>query len=167
MNNLGQHITIANIRSALKENLPGLDAQIKMLPKGRSLSMSTDENVKESAVLILFFSENNTLYFCLTKRHSGLKHHPGQISFPGGKCEKHEKNPYDTALRETEEEIGVEANTIELLGKLTDVYISVSNFNIHPYIGYVEEKPNFIINKYEVEELLIFPLHSIFDSNNY
>lgn len=161
-------ITIEHIIEALQKPLPGKDAQINMLPNGRELiEAGNDPSVITSAVLILIYPENDELFFCLTKRNSNLKHHPGQISFPGGRCELHEKDPSKTALRETEEEIGVPQNQIQLLGKLTEVFVIVSNFNIHPYIGYCAKKPNFIINHKEVEELIELPLHSIFPKENH
>ncbi|MFA9389498.1 MAG: CoA pyrophosphatase [Prolixibacteraceae bacterium] len=161
-------ITIQEIISSLKEPLPGQRAHMKMLPGGRSLTLPTNySQVKKSAVLILLFYEQGLLHFCLTKRNSNLKNHPGQISFPGGRCEKYETDPWETALRETDEEIGIPPHQIQFLGKLSDVFVSVSNFNIHPYIGFIQEKPTFIINHKEVEKLIVLPLHSLFTEENH
>ncbi|MDA3930389.1 MAG: CoA pyrophosphatase [Prolixibacteraceae bacterium] len=161
-----EEIKIDTIYKILEQSLPGIKAHSKMLPKGRSLSYA-NKIVRESAVLILLYPENNKLYFCLTQRNSNLKHHPGQISFPGGRCENHDSNPSETALRETEEEIGVNSSTIKLLGQLSDVYVSVSNFNIHTFIGWVPKKPQFKLNASEVEKIITLPLHSIRKSQNH
>ena len=160
-------ITIDNLISALKAPLPGASAHTTMLPKGRKLDYDSNKpNIKKSAVLMLIYPNNGELFFCLTKRNAKLKHHPGQISFPGGKCEKHEIDTVETALRETEEEIGIERNHIQILGRLSDVYVSVSNFIIHPYIGYISRKPDFKINRKEVDELIVLPLNSILNMAN-
>ena len=160
-------ISIEHIISALKEPLPGKQAHISMLPEGRDLTDSdTNHSINKSAVLILIYPEGDELYFCLTKRNSMLKHHPGQISFPGGRCENHETDPWVTSLRETKEEIGVPQNQIKLIGKLSEVFVKVSNFIIYPYIGFSSEKPDFKVNHNEVEALIVLPLMSILSDNN-
>lgn len=162
------NITIEQLKLALKKPLPGEKAHLRMLPKGRKLTHTeNDSSIKKSAVLMLLYPENNELFFCLTKRNLKLRHHPGQISFPGGRCEKHETDPWLTALRETEEEVGLNRDQIQFVGRLSDVYVSVSNFNIHPYIGYSRKKPTFVVNDDEVDELICLPLHSIFLEKNH
>ena len=161
------NITIEKISEALTHQLPGRSAHLRMVPAGRSLSIPEgSKNIKKSAVLMLLYLHEDQLYFCLTKRNHSLKHHPGQISFPGGRCETNETNPLSTALRETEEEIGVKPIDVNILGKLSELYIPVSNFIIHPYIGWISKKPTFNINTYEVDELITLPLHSILDEEN-
>lgn len=168
MPNKNSNITVEQLELALKHPLPGESAHLTMLPERRQLKHAgNDPGIKESAVLMLLYPENDELYFCLTKRNTKLKHHPGQISFPGGQCEKHESDPWLTALRETEEEIGLHKSAIQYLRKLSDVYVSVSNFNIHPYLGYTPEKPAFIVNHDEVAEIICLPLHSIFSKENH
>lgn len=155
------------LESALNENLPGKKAHQTMMPKGRSLSIPKNEKkIKRSAVLILIYPEQDELQFCLTKRNEKLKHHPGQISFPGGKCESYEINPLDTALRETEEEIGVHPSDVKILGKLSELYISVSKFKIHPFVAWTPKKPIFNINRIEVDELISLPLNTILNKTN-
>lgn len=164
MDQFENHITIDTVEKALKGKLPGDEAHLTMLPKGRSLAPPVEfHQMKQSAVMILLFEENETLNVCLTKRNSNMKHHAGQISFPGGRCEKAETNAWQTALRETEEEIGVPGNKIKLMGKLTNLYVSVSNYNIHPFVGFYSEKPQFKRNKHEVDEIITLPLSSILE----
>lgn len=160
-------ITLEFISEALLHQLPGKRAHKKMVPEGRSLSIPNNiQNIKKSAVLILLYPKDDQLYFCLTKRNSKLKHHPGQLSFPGGQCEKNETDPAVTALRETKEEIGIEPINIQILGKLSELYIPVSNFLIHPYIGWISKEPKFTINTNEVDKLFLLPLNAIINNDH-
>lgn len=162
------HITIQDVEEALKIDLPGDKIHQKMLPKGRSLRIPHNQfgKVKESAVLVFLFPKNDELCFCLTRRTQNMKHHPGQISFPGGQSEEYESTAYETALREFEEEAGVDKMEVKIIGKLSELYISVSNFLIHPVIGYIDHEPEFNIDQAEVEELIVIPLKSFLYDNN-
>jgi 8-oxo-dGTP pyrophosphatase MutT (NUDIX family) len=161
------NITIQDIEEALKLELVGGKIHQRMLPEGRSLVIPPLKlgKVKESAVLVFLFPINNELNFCLTRRNSNMKHHPGQISFPGGQSEDYESTIFETALRELEEEVGVDKTKVTVIGKLSDLYISVSNFLIHPVVGYLDNEPVFHIDPREVEELIIIPVRSFFDEN--
>ena len=88
-----------------------------------------------------------------------MKHHAGQIALPGGRIEKGETE-IETALRETYEEIGIQLNQIEILGSLSELYVEVSQFQIHPFVGWLDEKPKFNINRNEVEKIVLLPLAS-------
>src|SRR5690606_7847625 len=139
---------INHIRQTLSNgSLPGEAAHLKMSP---SLRVRTSEvakqpgfNPKQSAVIILLYPENDIWYNVLIKRPEYKGTHSGQIAFPGGRFEENDVTFDITALRECEEEIGVSRELITVLGKLTEIYIPPSNFMVHPYIGYCEEKPVF------------------------
>ena len=81
------------------------------------------------------------MHFVLTKRHVYEGFHSGQISFPGGKMEKEDANLEQTALRETEEEIGVPREAMQVFGSLTSVYIPPSGYIVHPYVSMLQEEP--------------------------
>ena len=153
-------ITEENIRKALLKNLPGAESHMKMLPKNRQLRAAADERskLKNSSVLLLLFPENDILKICLIKRPMHMKNHAGQIALPGGRIEKGE-TAIETALRETQEEIGIETSNIEILGSLSELYVEVSRFIIHPFVGWLPQKPNFEINPDEVEKIILFPLN--------
>lgn len=148
------------LQETLCGELPGSIAHSKMLPPGRRLKTYDHEisAVKLSSVLLLVFPEGDQLFICLTKRPSTMKHHPGQISFPGGKVEKEDISAEMTALREAREEVGIVPENIEILGKLSDLYVEVSQFSIQPFVAWTDKKPKFEVNFHEVEELIIFPL---------
>lgn len=144
----------------LSGKLPGSTAHSKMLPPGRR-TISTDKeraSIKQSSVLLLLFPEEDRLYTCLMKRPPTMKHHPGQISFPGGKVEKEDTSAEMTALREAREEVGIDPGAVEILGKLSELYLEVSQFSIQPFIAWSDKKPDFLVNSGEVEELILFPL---------
>ena len=137
--------------------LGGLDAQFKLAPKIR-LNYDADKivanNPRKAAVLALFYpNKKNETCFLLTQRASYKGIHSAQISFPGGKKDQTDKNLENTALRETFEEVGVIGSSIEIIRELTDVYIPPSNFLATPFLGFVEQRPNFNLN-YEVEQTI-------------
>ena len=148
------------LKEILKGELPGIQAHSKMLPPGRRLKTIEEElsMVKQSSVLLLLFPEGDHLYTCLTKRPRTMKHHPGQISFPGGKFEKEDISAEMTALREAREEVGLDHAGIEILGRLSDLYVEVSQFSIQPFLAWADTKPDFVVDFGEVEELILFPI---------
>ena len=154
-------ICAEEIKKALSGNLPGSISHQRMLPPNRVLKVTPKElnSIKYSSVLLLLFIENNELTACLIKRPKHMKHHAGQIALPGGRIEKGETE-IETALRETYEEIGIQLNQIEILGSLSELYVEVSQFQIHPFVGWLDEKPKFNINRNEVEKIVLLPLAS-------
>ena len=80
--------------------------------------------------------------------------HSNQIGFPGGKIEKKDTSLFDTALRECEEEIGVVKNDIIKVRTLSPVYIPPSNYNVHPFVGYIDYEPNFLLDPKEVSKII-------------
>lgn len=148
------------LKEILSGELPGSVAHNKMLPPGRRLKSFDHElsTVKMSSVLLLLFPDGDQLYICLMKRPSTMTHHPGQISFPGGKVEKEDVSAEMAALREAREEVGIDPSSIEILGKLSDLYVEVSKFSIQPFLAWADKRPDFLVNSGEVEELILLPL---------
>lgn len=150
-------------------NLGGLDAQFKLAPK---LRLKYDEskvkanNPKKAAVLALFYpNENNETCFLLTLRASYKGAHSAQISFPGGKIEKTDKNLKETALRESFEEVGIFQSSVNVIRELTDVYIPPSNFLATPFLGYTHKRPNFTIN-FEVQKTIEVLVSDLLNNTN-
>jgi len=112
----------------------------------------------------LFYLKNNEIYLALTQRCQYDGKHSGQISFPGGKVEETDKDIYHTALRETNEEIGVIMQDIEVIGQLTNVFIPVSNFLVFPIVGFINYLPQFNIDNNEVEELIELKLTDLINT---
>lgn len=150
-----------------QNKLPGYQAQqimlakpVKPLPAG-SLS---DKKIP-SAVLILLYPADKNLRFILTKRTRHVDHHKGQISFPGGVVEVNE-SPEEAALRETWEEIGIAPERIHIFGQLSPLHVKVSGFEIHPYVGWIDEEPAIIPAPREVEDIISVSLGDLLNDDN-
>jgi len=145
------------LATALTELLPGEEAQAIMMPSisDRSrFSLAAREDARPGGIMILFYQKGGCWYFPLIQRPDYDGVHAKQISFPGGKKDTDDKNLITTALRETYEEIGIKTNHIEVLGSLTELYIIASNFNVLPVVGFINERPEFFADAYEVDEIL-------------
>ncbi len=150
---------IKNLQTQLQAPLPGRDAQYKMAHFVRQKYKPAPETATKAAVLALFYQKNNEPHLVLIERVSTNKNdrHGGQMSFPGGKQDPDDKDIAFTALRETEEEVGIPIQKIELIGELTDLYIPVSNFLVQPFVGYLNEAPNFKAQETEVKNIIEVP----------
>ena len=163
-NNTKRALTLAGIRLALQQPLPGLAAQLRMAPPGRPNDIpQTERPPREAGVLLLLYLKENELHFVLTRRTERLGNHSGQISFPGGRREPSDADLAATALRETREELGIEIDDIELLGQLTPLYVPPSHFLISPVVAYSQHAPHFAPNADEVAEVIEAPLAVLFD----
>src|SRR5215210_3422385 len=114
------------LRHRLSLPLPGREAQLRMAHSQRRENMlryKVPEDARKGAVLVLFFEEENRIKFPLILRQEYKGVHSGQMALPGGKHEETDAVLEDTALRETEEEIGIFREEIEIIGRLTEVYI--------------------------------------------
>lgn len=105
------------------------------------------------------------LLLILRKAYGGV--HSNQIAFPGGKLEKRDKDLRETALRETHEEVGVPPNSVEVIKKLSEVYIPPSNFMVQPYMGIYQDPKPFVIQESEVESLVEVYLSDFLDDSNH
>lgn len=147
------------ISSKIKKNeLPGLEAQLLLAPDFRKETLRNYfnlEKAKKAGVLILFYPDiKNITYFVLILRKSYKGVHSGQVALPGGKIEKNDRDLVHTALRETEEEIGVDMSTIQVLKPMTELYIPPSNFLVKPTVAMVDYLPKFIKEETEVEVII-------------
>ena len=151
------------------EDLPGQEAHDIMMPSIRRsmpMDLSKIPNAKLSSVLLLLYPSKGRILFPLTKRHDYNGTHGGQISLPGGKLEEKESR-IQTALRETEEEIGVDRNQVEVIGSLTEMYIQPSNFKVLPVLGILNEPPSFVKEEFEVEKILEVSVEEVIGTSNH
>jgi len=150
-----------------KVSLPAMDAHLKMAPIERmdALKNLNKEHLtpKIAAVMMLVYPKNGISHTVLIIRNSYPGVHSSQIAFPGGKTELMDKNLAQTALRETEEEVGVHSTSIEVIRPFTEVYIPPSNFMVTPFLGFTEITPKFVLQPDEVAGIIEMPLHELFD----
>ncbi|MFZ1396947.1 MAG: CoA pyrophosphatase [Candidatus Promineifilaceae bacterium] len=162
-------LTTAVIQRALA--LPNFDAQAahyNMLPtdRNRQRPAALPGQPRVGGVLLLLYPADQHMQLVLTRRREDLKSHGGQISFPGGRIEVGE-TAVQAALRETEEEIGVPSHNITVLGELTSIYIPPSDYEVHPFVGWVNggQRPSFVPEVREVAEILEVPVNHLLNPN--
>ena len=162
-----KHEFIHKLQNNLRSKLPGKKAHdiMRTGPKTPNVIKYINKPPIPSAVLILLYPKDNTFNFILTLRSNKVESHKGQISLPGGVQEKDESLEH-TALRETNEEIGVLPEIIELLGNLSTIYVPFSGFNINPYVGWTESVPDLQASEHEVEKIIEVSVDELIDDNN-
>jgi len=116
----------------------------------------------DGAALLLVYPHDDTLHLALTVRGSGLRNHTGQVSLPGGRVDDGETIEA-AALREANEEIGVDPAAVELLGRLTPLHIPVSGFLLHPVVGFTSMRPAFQRAEWEVARIIEAPVAVLSD----
>ena len=153
---------IAKINIELKKDLPGILAQKEMLVKKHNKVHEKYKNFNRNpaAVLILLYPFRNEWYFFLTKRTYTVLHHKGQVSLPGGMVEKNESFE-SAAIRETYEEIGIPKNKIKIIAPLTSIDVPISNFEIFPFVGWVDKKPKTIKDSIEVDRIFSVSINDL------
>ncbi len=144
-------------------------AHRKMSPVPRH-SRRPDEKAGQArlgGVLLLLYRRDNEFHLILTQRKDDLQSHAGQVSFPGGRNEESE-SLMATALREAQEEIGINPQMVSILGELSPIYIFPSDFEVHPFVGWYNngKQPNFFPNHNEVAEIIEVPLAQLLDPAN-
>lgn len=137
-----------------------LNEKIEEILQGRQPEIINNQgnHYIHSSVLVPLFEENGSFKVLFTKRTDNLEHHKGQISFPGGAVEEDDETYLDTALREADEEIGLNKDDVSILGRIDDRLTLVSSFVIHPYVGMIPHPYDFQINRNEVERIIEAPL---------
>jgi 8-oxo-dGTP pyrophosphatase MutT (NUDIX family) len=123
---------------------------------------STKRDTKAAAVMIILTAINEQLYILFTHRTDIVSTHKDQVSFPGGLQEINDENLIQTAIRETEEEIGISIKRKEIFGNLPEQK-SISGFQIHPFVCYCEKLQNIKLNKTEVKHTFTIPVDWIMD----
>ena len=127
-----------------------------------------NNKAKKAAVMVLFYpNQDDETLLALILRNTYKGVHSAQVGFPGGKQEPSDISAEHTALRETQEEIGVLQQDIIVLKKLTQIYIPPSNFFVEPFMGVCKTTPQFILQETEVEALIEVKISDFLDDNIY
>lgn len=153
---------IAHIRKNLtKAGAPSSDYDLNpdiVLPKGRKL--------RDAAVLVPLIEQSDGWHVILTMRSSALKHHPGQIAFPGGKQDGGDADLAETALREAEEEIGLQRTNVDVIGTLAS-HETVTGFTVTPIVGVLKNSFEAVPEAGEVAEIFHVPLDFLTKPENF
>ena len=155
------------LRVKLAETLPGVEAQMRFAPAPPRPGWQAGHfpgDARIAAALLLVYPGPAGPAIALTVRARGLARHAGQISLPGGAADPGETLA-QTALREAQEEIGIDPSAIEIVGELTPVYVLVSGFTLHPVVGVTHVRQSFTPAAGEVAEILEVSLDDLRDAS--
>jgi len=154
---------VDQLKASLADTLPGRDVQFRMAPSARPPEPPYE--MIPAAVLIALYEKEGNWHFPLIHRVEDGYPHGGQISLPGGRLEAKERS-IDAALREAEEEIGIDPTNLQVLGKLTPLPIPVSGYTATPVIAFLNESPSYRLQPSEVQAILIADLQELADPEN-
>lgn len=144
-------------------NLDCLEDELTRILPSRSKVILSGEGLVTAAVLVPLFAKEGETHVLLTKRSDLVEHHKGEISFPGGKLDPTDRDLCACALRETEEEVGIEPNDVRIVGELDDFYTVATNFLVVPFVGVIPYPYTFRLSCREISSLLAVPLKIFFD----
>ena len=139
--------------------------RLKEALSSREKSRIADSSRVSSAVLIPLYLKDDEYYVLFTQRTDTVRDHKGQISFPGGAYEEQDGTLLNTALRESAEEIGLDSNTVELLGELDDFDTRGTNYIISPFVGVIPWPFSLKLYPTEVKEIIEVPLAALLDED--
>jgi 8-oxo-dGTP pyrophosphatase MutT (NUDIX family) len=145
---------IERLKIRLNQPLPGARVQDQMRARhtsGEDISFIHKGPPRQGGVALLLYQHQGSWFFPLMKRRQYPGIHSGQISLPGGKKEPGDRSLSETALRESREELGLELNSGQIVGSLSELYIIASHFNILPVVALMDDRPSIKPDKREVE----------------
>jgi 8-oxo-dGTP pyrophosphatase MutT (NUDIX family) len=143
-----------------------MEEKIKEILACREKACIDQPGLIRAAVLIPLFKKDGEYYVLLTRRTDKVRHHKGQISFPGGRQDQGE-DLLATALREAKEEMGIAEKDVRILGELDDMCTISSDFCIAPFVGLIPHPYPFRINRHEIEEIIEVPLSVFLDETKF
>jgi len=154
----------ARIRDALDDPRPRPDAHSALAPQPRTGWQAgvIPPGSRPAAALVLLYPIGHRIHLVLTRRAGTLGQHAGQVSLPGGAVDG-DATVEAAALREAREEIGLETTALRILGRLSPLYIPVSNFALHPVVAVADTRPTLVPATDEVAHILEIPLDELRD----
>jgi len=155
---LTEEFITQKLQEALQTAGPSSDGFSEIDPKD-------DTHVKCAAVLVPLVWHDGEWHLLFTRRTDKVESHKGQVSFPGGACDDGETSPEQTALREVEEEIGINPNDVKILGRLANL-ITITYFRVTPVVGVVKWPNVFCVGEHEVARVFTIPLGWLANASN-
>jgi len=143
----------ASLKDELRRVLLAAEEAMALEVRGRT----------DAAVLVPLYLRKGQLHAVFTKRREDLRRHPGEISFPGGRFDEGERDLLATALREAEEEIGLPADAVEILGALQPTPTIATGYAVYPFVGLIEAGRAWTPSAREVAQVIELPLRSLLD----
>jgi 8-oxo-dGTP pyrophosphatase MutT (NUDIX family) len=129
------------------------------------IDLTDETRLKCAAVLIPLLRQDDEWHLLFTRRTDKVESHKGQVSFPGGACDEGETTPEETALREANEEIGIDPQKVRVLGKIMNM-ITITSFRVTPVVGIIQWPTVLHLGKDEVERVFTIPLNWLAEKNN-
>lgn len=145
---------ITQLADRLKQPLPGLSVQMEMTSRPDRATHKLRDDHRKSGVLALLYLHQAALHLVFMQRSIYEGVHSGQVSFPGGRVEPDDPDLTFTALREAHEELGIVPEGVQVLGRLSPLYIPPSNFLVYPTVGYMDHRPDFVPSVREVARVI-------------
>ena len=139
--------------------------ELKKRMSGKEAPKIEVDDLTRSAVMLLLMNKDNNAHVLLTKRSMKVETHKGHMSLPGGAFDNDDKNLLETALRETNEEVGIKPGDIEIIGELGD-FLTISGFHVNAFVGAINYPCKYDVNFDEIAECVEVPL-SIFVNREY
>ncbi|MEZ4638392.1 MAG: CoA pyrophosphatase [Caldilineaceae bacterium] len=158
-----------SLGAEMRKPLPGRAAQGRMAPRPRpgwEADYTPPSPPRQGGVLVLFYPHQNQIHLPLILRPTYNGVHSGQVGFPGGGREATDSDITATALRESYEEIGIAPQDVQVMGRLSKLYIRPSNYEVTPTVGWIDYRPAFRTDPHEVASLLEVPLPDLQDPCN-
>jgi 8-oxo-dGTP pyrophosphatase MutT (NUDIX family) len=156
--NLTEEFIAQQLHEAIKLAGPSSDGYAEV-------DLDSDDRLKCAAVLVPLVWQSDEWHILYTRRTDRVESHKGQVSFPGGACDEGEKTPEETALREAEEEIGIDPAHINVLGRLANL-ITISYFRVTPVVGVITWPTVFRVGEHEVARVFTIPLGWLANASN-
>lgn len=146
----------------MKSNIPPISKVISLLQNRTPILKSAQMDLIKAAVLVLLSEEKKGLSTFLTVRSDKVKDHKGQISFPGGVIEENDEDALHAAIREANEEIGLDPDSVQIIGRLDD-YITITGYHISPFVGLIDGFEGLEPRTIEIVKCFPFPLGYMLD----
>jgi 8-oxo-dGTP pyrophosphatase MutT (NUDIX family) len=137
----------------------------ELLSKRKRLVLN-GEQLRHSAVLVPLLTINGTCHILFIRRSQQVEHHKGEISFPGGVCEKNDDSFEKTALREAFEEVGIQPRDVSILGTIDDMETVSTRYRVTPVVGVIPHPCSFTLCASEVDEIITIPVSRLLDKDN-